>query len=191
MADEFTAKLQRVDELVRKLEAYRKASRLTMYEVLIHQGRNFAIQATKEAIKISPRKESLRKFLFALSKRGQLKIKQAGRTAKQEIARRIAAIGSIRLGFSCARRNLKGVSEAYQLSRSDNWRTGAVEIHLEGEKPYITATNKMAGILAAERKHHIIRRTIARLLADIQVYLDRKTREAKAAAGLDDDLASG
>jgi len=184
VADEFTARIQGADEVIRKFEEYRKAARITAYEVLLHQGRNFAIQATREAMAVAPKKESLRKMLIALSKRGGLKVKKAGRTAAQEIARRLAAVGSIAKGFSCARKNLKGVSEVYQLSRSENWRTGAVEIHLEGEKPYITATNKMAGILKAEAKHGIIRKAVSRLLADMQVYIDRKAEEAKTKAGL-------
>lgn len=188
-----------------KFKEYRKYVRNTVKESLIKQGGQLAWDLYKLTKEVSPTKKSL----FAIPAAVGWKIKRpkgwavfdmpAPPKTRKDSKRNTRAKRRKRWDHKSGEMNrrVKGIGVTARAwippywPGNPNWSIrkikrprGFVTMSLDGNRLSLTLINRMPGMSGLDAKHGIIEKALARRVADMEVYVQRKIKEAEERSGL-------
>jgi hypothetical protein len=178
MADPISGKSDAL-ALTAKLREYAIYNQRSMDELVVKQSKSIGFDLYRETLATAPDASKIRSDLKALNGRVRRGVISRGqhagkrRTLRGEIGARVAARFYMALGWLPGARAV-GANVSGKGDRGTGMASGYGSVNLTTGKPVITIANTTRGIVANNRRHDILRKAIARRIADIQKYIDRK-----------------
>lgn len=167
---------------------YAELANTTVYAAIYKFARKLAFELYAQTRDVAPEVQAI--FELPAKLQWHIKRRRAGLGVEQEIWLRARAVGYTSLGWLSAAKEM-GMSkskgepvedesepDASDLqSRTEIWKFGGIEIHLNGTEPYIQIVNMTTGVEHVEAAHGIVERALASVTADMEKYIQRKLDE--------------
>jgi hypothetical protein len=170
--------------LTAKFREYAIYNQRGINELVVKQSRSLGFDLYRETLATAPDAAKIRADAKALGgrlKRGVIaRGPHAGkrRSVRGEIGARVAARFFLALGWLNGAR-AAGANVSGKGDRHTGMATGYGSVNLTAGKPVITIANTTPGIVADNNRYDIVKKAIARRIADMQKYIDRKLSQMK------------